>query len=51
MDREAWRATVHRVIKSQTGLKQLSTRARIVSYLRPSINILETQEGSKIKIY
>ena len=51
MDREAWRATVHRVIKSQTGLKQLSTRARMVSYLRPSINILETQEGSKIKIY
>ena len=25
MDREAWQATVHRVTKSQTGLKQLST--------------------------
>ena len=25
MDRGAWRATVHRVAKSQTGLKQLST--------------------------
>ena len=24
MDREAWRATVHRVTKSQTQLKQLS---------------------------
>ena len=24
MDRRAWRATVHRVAKSQTGLKQLS---------------------------
>ena len=25
MDREAWQATVHRVTKSWTGLKQLST--------------------------
>ena len=25
LDREAWQATVHRVAKSQTGLKQLST--------------------------
>ena len=25
MDRGAWRATVHRVAKSQTGLKRLST--------------------------
>ena len=24
MEREAWQATVHRVAKSQTGLKQLS---------------------------
>ena len=28
MDREAWRATVHGVAKSRTGLKQLSTHAR-----------------------
>ena len=27
MDRGAWQATVHRVAKSQTGLKQLSTLA------------------------
>ena len=27
MDRGAWRATVHGVSKSQTGLKQLSTHA------------------------
>ena len=26
MDREAWRATVHRVAKSQTQLKRLSTQ-------------------------
>ena len=26
MDREAWKATVHRVAKSQTRLKRLSTR-------------------------
>ena len=30
MDRGAWQATVHRVTKSQTRLKQLSTHARIV---------------------
>ena len=28
MDRGAWQATVHRVTKSQTQLKQLSTHAR-----------------------
>ena len=28
MDRGAWGSTVHRVTKSQTRLKQLSTRAR-----------------------
>ena len=26
MDRGAWRATVHRVVKSQTGLKRLQER-------------------------
>ena len=30
MDREAWRAIVHRVAKSQTRLKQLSMRAHNV---------------------
>ena len=29
MDKEAWRATVHRVTKSQTRLRQLSTPAQI----------------------
>ena len=29
MDREAWWATVHRIVKSQTQLKQLSTHACI----------------------
>ena len=29
MDRGAWRATVHRVAKSRTQLKQLSTHTRI----------------------
>ena len=28
MDREAWRATVHRVAQSRTRLKQLSMHAR-----------------------
>ena len=28
MDRKAWRAIVHRVAKSQTGLKQLSMQAQ-----------------------
>ena len=30
MDRGAWQATVHRVAKSQTGLKQLSTHTHII---------------------
>ena len=29
MDREAWEATVHRVTKSETRLKRLSTQAHI----------------------
>ena len=29
MDRGAWRATVHRVAQSQTGLKQLSSSNNI----------------------
>ena len=31
MDRGAWRATVHRVAKSQTRLKRLSTRAQLLN--------------------
>ena len=33
MDREAWRATVHRVAKSQAQLNQLSTHAHIQVYI------------------
>ena len=33
MDRRAWRATVHGVIKSRTGLKRLSTHARTLAVL------------------
>ena len=29
MDRAAWQAAVHRVARSQTGLKRLSTRAHL----------------------
>ena len=29
MDRRAWQATIHRIARSQTQLKQLSTHARI----------------------
>ena len=32
MDRGAWRATVHRVTKSQTRLKQLSTHTGIYAH-------------------
>ena len=31
MDREAWQATVHKVIKSQTRLKQLSMHANYLT--------------------
>ena len=34
MDKGAWRATVHRVAKSQTGLKQLSTHTGGVVFSR-----------------
>ena len=36
MDRGAWRATVHRVAKSQTRLKQHSTRAHLRAQRVPS---------------
>ena len=35
MDRGAWQATVHRVTKSQTRLKQLSMQARNLKILFP----------------
>ena len=38
MDREAWQATVHRVEKSWTQLKQLGTRARGYIYILYSIH-------------
>ena len=36
MDRETWQATVHRVAKSQTQLKQLSSQTYMFMYLRIS---------------
>ena len=33
MDREAWWAMVHRVAKSRTWLKQLSTKGRMIFFL------------------
>ena len=43
MDRGAWQATVHRVTKSQTWLKQLSTHARTVAWWG------EKSDGSELK--
>ena len=37
-DRGSWEATLHRVAESQTGLKQLSTHAWILSSLHQSIS-------------
>ena len=30
MDREAWQATVHRIVKSRTRLKRLSTHGSMI---------------------
>ena len=38
-DRRAWWATVHRVAKSQTGLKQLSTHACKLTYIHIVLEI------------
>ena len=35
MDKGAWRATVHRVTKSQTQLKRLSTHANLYAGAEP----------------
>ena len=45
MDREAWRATVHRVIKSRTWLKQLSMHAYILKRLPARILEMPVQES------
>ena len=38
MDRGAWRAAIHRVTKSRTQLKQLSTHARMHLYEHDGMN-------------
>ena len=38
MDREAWRATVHRLAKSRTRLKQLSTQSPLNLSLASSLS-------------
>ena len=45
MDRGAWQATVYRVAKSQTSLKQLSMHTR---YYKPSSYLLTTKKKKKI---
>ena len=48
MDRGAWRATVHRVAKSQTRLKRLSTRVIPTDTLQVSTtSALGTSYGKK----
>ena len=42
MDRDAWQATVHKVIKSQTRLKQLSTHATYLTVKLFPATVLET---------
>ena len=44
MDRGAWQATVYRVAKSQTSLKQLSMHTR---YYKPSSYLLTTKKKKK----
>ena len=43
MDREAWRATVHGVTKSQTQLKRLSTHAPLK--MGPSVSKVKDNLG------
>ena len=53
MDRRAWQATVHRVAKSQTQLKQLNMRtrprARMLSLLDPDAVHQEVVTGVLIE--
>ena len=44
MDRAAWRATVHRVAKSQTGLKRLSMH----TYRSTPVNVYPQTTVTKI---
>ena len=48
MDRGAWQATVYRVAKSQTSLKQLSMHTR---YYKPSSYLLTTKKKKKKIIF
>ena len=44
MDRGTWRATVHRVAKSRTRLRQLSTHPRIKSRKMVLMNLFAEQQ-------
>ena len=44
MDRGAWWATVHRVTKSQTRLKRLSTHTAFKAGVYPSISIIHNSK-------
>ena len=43
MDRGAWRTTTHRVAKSQTRLKQLSTHAQTIKIVNLVEQLLQCQ--------
>ena len=51
MDREAWQATIHRVAKSWTQLKQLSMHMYMTNFLSPTRNIGEGAINSTIKAF
>ena len=44
MDREAWLATVHRVVKSQTGLKRPRRHMLSVLHMRVPVGPTEPRE-------
>ena len=46
-DRGAWRATVHRISKSQTRLKRLSVRVRTHTHTHTHFNLIKTFIWSK----
>ena len=45
MDRGAWRATIHRVTKSWTGLKRLHTHAHVKEEEFVLMSVLQQPEG------
>ena len=51
MDRGAWRATVHEVVKSQTQLKRLSTHTHTYTQLIYNIVLLSGVEQSESVLY